>query len=68
MKPATLICFLLFLAGGGLFLAQLWFQIWSPALFFKLIVSAATLFVIAVVAAFLVRESKIDKKTGGGLD
>ena len=45
----------LFLAGAALFLAQLWFDPWSPETFFKLMATDGVLLAITVVAAFLVR-------------
>ncbi|MDP9128200.1 MAG: hypothetical protein M3N08_08085 [Pseudomonadota bacterium] len=66
MKLSTLICFLLFLAGVSLFLAQMWFQLWTPDLFFKIIVTDAALFVIGCVTAFLIKENRASDRTNKG--
>ncbi len=70
MKPSTLICFALFLAGVIISLAQLWFFIWPVDLFFKIIVTNGALFVVSLVFVFLIKENKQTEKIhkGSGLD
>ena len=70
MKPLTLLCYALFLAGVAMYLTQLWFHPWNADTLVKLLITDAGFFAIAFVWAFLVREnkesSKIDK--GNSLD
>lgn len=70
MKPSTLVCFLLFMAGVLLVLFQMWFHYFSPDMFSKIFVTDIGLFIIAIVLTFLVRENKESKKidSGHGLD
>jgi len=68
MKPSTLTCFILFLAGIALFLAQLWLHYWNDVVFVKLILTDGACLAVALIWAFLVREGKADKKIHSGLD
>ncbi len=56
MKAPIAISFTLFLLGVLLFLAQLWAQPFGAELFSKLILTDGALFVVSLVAAFLIRE------------
>ena len=68
MKPLTLVCFFLFLAGVFLFLSQMWFHVWSSELFVKLIVTDGAAFLVVFVIAFLVREQKATERINKGND
>lgn len=65
LKPLTLACFVLFMAGITLFLAQMWFHVFAPDVLLKLLITDGALLLIGLVWGFLVRESresaKIDK-------
>jgi hypothetical protein len=65
MKYSTFLCFLLFLAGVVLGLVQLWFMPWSNETFFKLIVTDIALFIVSLIAVFLIRDNKESKKITG---
>ena len=58
MNAGVLTAFALFLVGAALFLAQIWFQPWSPETFLKLMATDGVAFAIALVATFLVRERR----------
>lgn len=65
MKTPTLICFALFLLGVALWLVELWFEPWRADLFFKIIMTNAIFFAVAVVWAFLLKERKETDKIHG---
>lgn len=71
MKFSSTLCFLLFLLGIVLGLAQLWAHAFSDEVFFKLIVTDGAFFVVCFVWAFLVKENRESEKIHGsknGLD
>ena len=70
MKTSSTICFALFLAGVAVFLAQLWFSLWGPDLFVKILLTDGILFLVAFVVNFLLRENRQSEKinNGSGLD
>ena len=53
-----MIGFALLLVGAAVFLAQLWFQLWSPKTFFKLLATDGVLLALTIVGAFIVRERR----------
>lgn len=65
MKPLTVVCFALFLAGVALFVAQMWFHVCSEDVFVKLVTTDVAVFTVCFVWGFLVKENresaKIDK-------
>jgi hypothetical protein len=50
--------FALFVIGAGLFLAQLWLQLWTPEIFFKLLATDGVLLAIVLVGGFVFREKR----------
>lgn len=70
MKLPSFICFLFLCIGIVLGLIELWFQLWSHEIFFKVIITDGALFVLSFVFVFLVRENKASEKItkGNSLD
>jgi hypothetical protein len=70
MKPLTAICFLLFLIGVALSVAELWFHVWGTVTFTKIILTDAGLFAVCFVFDFIVKEGKASKniQKGNSLD
>jgi len=66
MKQPNLACFLLFLAGVVLGLAQLWLKLWDPQTFCKIIITDGALFAVSLVWVFLVRDNKESAKINKG--
>ncbi len=66
MKILTALCFLLFLAGVLLFLAQLWFHIFAPDIFVKIGITDAALLAIVFILNFLIKENKQTDKINEG--
>lgn len=64
--PLTFLCFFLFVAGIGLFLAEMWFHVWSDEVFFKLAATDVAVFTVCFVWAFLVKENKESEKIDKG--
>ena len=62
MSAAVAAGFALFLAGAALFLAQLWFEPWSPETFVKLMATDGVLLAITVVGAFVIRERRATER------
>ncbi len=58
MSPAIFVGFAAFLIGAGLFLAQLWLQIWSPETFLKLILTDGVALAVTIAFAFIMRERR----------
>jgi hypothetical protein len=71
MKFSTVLPFLLFLSGIVIFLIQLWFQVWGPELFIKIMITNGAFFIISLVLSFLIKEKRASdrmNKSGSGLD
>lgn len=70
MKLPTLVSFGFFLIGMLVFLAQLWFQVFSPEMLVKIMITDGAFFVISIVVAFLIKENRETDKInkGSGLD
>ena len=68
MSAAVAAGFALFLAGAALFLAQLWFEPWSPETFVKLMATDGVLLAITVVGAFIIRERRATERLRTGKD
>jgi hypothetical protein len=64
MKPLTIACFALFLLGVAAFVAQMWFHIWEPEIFLKIIITNGCVFAVVFVMQFLIKEEKIAKSLG----
>jgi len=58
MSPAIVVGFAAFLIGAGLFLAQLWLQVWSPETFVKLILTDGVALAITIAFGFVMRERR----------
>ena len=52
----------LFVLGGVIFLLQLWFSLWSDAMFIKIMITIAVLLVLSLVLTFLFKEAEDSKK------
>ena len=70
MKWGASICLLLFVAGGLLAIAQIWFALLSPDAFFKVLITLGILFVISLGVTLVTREYLQDKelRTKGFID
>ncbi|MGB3596463.1 hypothetical protein ACS8E9_15300 [Pseudomonas neustonica] len=70
MKWGAVICLLLFVAGGLLAIAQIWFALLSPDAFFKVLITLGILFVISLGVTLVTREYLQDKelRTKGFID
>ena len=70
MKWGAVICLLLFVAGGLLAIAQIWFALLSPDAFFKVLITLGILFVISLDVTLVTREYLQDKelRTNGFID
>ncbi|MAB25939.1 MULTISPECIES: hypothetical protein [Pseudomonas] len=70
MKWGAGICLLLFVAGGLLAIAQIWFALLSPDAFFKVLITLGILFVISLGVTLVTREYLQDKelRTKGFID
>ncbi|WP_339666440.1 hypothetical protein [uncultured Pseudomonas sp.] len=70
MKWGAVICLLLFVAGGLLAIAQIWFALLSPDAFFKVLITLGILFVISLGVTLVTREYLQDKelRTNGFID
>lgn len=70
MKWGASICLLLFVAGGLLAIAQIWFAPLSPDAFFKVLITLGILFVISLGVTLVTREYLQDKelRTKGFID
>jgi hypothetical protein len=62
MSAGGIVAFVLFVAGAAMFLVELWFRPWDMETFYKLIITDAVLFVIALVSAFLFRERSASER------
>ncbi len=62
MRILNIVCYLLFVAGVVAFLTEMWFHVWGPDMFAKLVMSDAGLFVMLFVLSFLLREKKESDK------
>jgi uncharacterized phage infection (PIP) family protein YhgE len=62
MKNLTIACFVLFFLGVVAFLLQLWFHLWTPDIFIKLILTDSAVFVLFIAAAFIIKEHKETEK------
>ena len=51
MKPSYLALLVLVVAGGGIFLLQLWFELFEDEIFFKIMITVAIL--IAIIGAVI---------------
>jgi uncharacterized membrane protein YcjF (UPF0283 family) len=58
MTVSLAAAFALFVLGAAMFLAEIWFQVWSTDTFFKLMATDGVLLAIAVVTAFVIRERR----------
>ena len=48
----------LFVLGGVIFLLQLWFSLWSAAMFAKILITIAVLLILSLVLTFLFKEAE----------
>ena len=58
MTPSLAAAFLLFLAGVGAGLAQLWFRVWDPDTFVKIMITDVALFVVVLAWRVVARERR----------
>ena len=58
MNWTTLAAFALFIAWAAIGLAQLWFQLWSPDTFLKLMITDGVLIAIVIAWSLLLREKR----------
>jgi hypothetical protein len=70
MRVGAFVCLAIFVAWVGMSLLQLWFDILSGAMFWKLTITAGALFIVVLGIALVVREYLSEKKLkdGGYID
>mgnify|MGYP001011602763 FL=1 len=68
MKNGIVISALLFIAGIVVMLLQLWFNLWSAEMLFKMLATLAALFVISLVVAFVRKEMRDTRRLRNGDD
>lgn len=70
MKKGAIVCLVIFVAGALLAILQLWFSLFDPEVFTKIIITLGILFVVAL-GVTLVRKEYLEHdklKKGGYID
>ncbi len=62
MKYGTIVCTVLFVLGIAMSLAQMWFGIFEPDLFFKLLITIVAFFIVALGVTLVFKEYLSEKE------
>lgn len=68
MKLGSIINIGLFIVAALLFLIQLWFSVWSPDVFIKILITMVVLLGVSLVLTFLMKEADETKRIKEGRD
>jgi hypothetical protein len=68
MKLGVLIGSVLFVIGALVALTQLWFSVWSPEMFSKILITLGVLLLVTIVLAFVFRDFADTEKLNDGGD
>jgi hypothetical protein len=68
MKLSTLASTGLFVLGALIMLTQLWFSLWSPETFNKVIITVSVLFIVSIVLSFVFKEAADTQNLKSGKD